>query len=364
MYKYLILCLTLSLCTFCSRQEAVPYQALVDAEYAGSPGALNKGTPTFRSLTEALSQVPEENDTPYLIYLRKGRYYEKISVDKPNVHLIGESRAETIISYDASGDTQGPDGQRYGTGGCFTLRITAPDFHAQDITIENSFDYPGNAALADDDPAKVRNPQAVALMTSGSSDRAEFYNCSIGGYQDTFFADAGRHYLSNCSILGHVDFIFGAGQVVFYDCVIVSRDRKHKNPTGYVTAPSTPITFPYGFLFVDSRFVKEGPEVAPGSVRLGRPWHPKADLTVSGSAVFITCFMDDHIGSQGYAKISSRDSTGTRIWFDLEPDSRFFEWNSHGPGALKSAARPTLDDRSAAYYSTANVLDGWMPSNH
>jgi len=359
--RHLLWFLILFFCLNCARHIVPPYHAIVVDGYSGKPGAIIDDAPTFATIGEALTTVPKENTAPFIIYIRNGRYYKKLSVDNAHVHFSGESRDETIISFDASGDTPNPDGKAYGTWGCCTLRITAPDFHAENLTIENGFNYPANAAKADNDPTKVRNPQAVALMTAAHSDRAVFRNCKIVGYQDTVFANAGRHYFYQCRILGHVDFIFGAGQVVFDDCDIVSRNRKDKNPTGYVTAPSTPIIYPYGFLFTNCRLVKESPDIPAGSVRLGRPWHPHADPRISGSAIFVNCFMDDHIGATGYARISAIDSTGRRIWFDLEADSRFFEYGSYGPGAISSIQRPTLDEKAATWYTAAHVLNGWMP---
>ena len=43
-------------------------------------------------------------------------------------------------------------------------------------------------------------------------------------------------------------------------------------------------------VFVDSRLLKETPDLPAGSVRLGRPWHPGSDLRVDGSAVFLRCY--------------------------------------------------------------------------
>lgn len=361
MFKYHIWIATLLLCIHCQKHRAPFYQAVVIAGYSGTPGAIIDGSPAFATIGEALSTVPKTNKTPFVIYIHKGFYYEKLSVDKPNVYFLGESRDETIIGYDASGDTPNPDGGTYGTWGCFTIRITALDFHAENLTIENGFDYPANAAKSDHDPTKVHHPQAVALMTDSGSNRALFHNCKITGYQDTVFANAGRHYFYQCRILGHVDFIFGAGQAVFDHCDIVSRNRKGKNPTGYVTAPSTPVRYPYGFLFIDCRLVREISEIPKGSVRLGRPWHPNADLNISGSAVFVHCYMDDHIGATGYAPISSLDSTGHLIWFEVKEDSRFFEYDTYGPGAMNSPDRPTLDDKAATWYTANHALNGWRP---
>ena len=336
--------------------------AIVDAKYAGKSGALAGGKPQFAKISDALASVPKTNARPFVIYIKDGRYDEKIIVDRAHVHLIGESRDATIITHDDCGDTPAPGGGTLGTQGSFTLQIRAPDFRAENLTIENGFDYAANAAKPDDDPTKVKNPQAVAVMTTGESDRAIFCNCAIKGFQDTLFADAGRHYFFQCHLSGHVDFIFCAGQAVFERCDIFSRDRPGKNPTGYVTAPSTLMAQPYGFLFVDCRLQKETPALLVGSVRLGRPWHPGADPHVEGSAVFIRCYMDDHIGPEGYAAISALDSTGERIWFDVKADSRFFEYGSYGPGAIKSVKRPTLDEKTRAWYSAANVLNGWLPN--
>lgn len=352
--------IALTLCTIAN--VAFAQNAVVEGRYSGKPGALVEGAPRFATIGAALAAVPKDNAQRFVIFIKDGRYDEKLIVDRPFVHFIGESRDGTIITHADCGDTPASQGGKLGTQGSFTLQIAAPDFRAENLTIENGFDYPENAARADDDPAKAQNPQAVALMTTAASDRAVFCNCVIRGFQDTLYADAGRHYFHGCRILGHVDFIFGAGQAVFENCEIVSRDRKGKDPTGYITAPSTAMAYPFGFLFLACRLLKEKKDLPAGSVRLGRPWHPGGDPRVEGSAVFVRCFMDDHLGLEGYAAISVRDSTGQRIWFEVKPDSRFFEFESHGPGAIKSAKRPTLDEKEAAYYSAANVLNGWSPA--
>jgi pectinesterase len=337
------------------------YSVVVDCQHSGEPGALIDGKPTFKTIKEALNSAEGKDDSQFVISIRKGYYYEKISIDLSNIHLEGEDRDNTVITYDATADSRESDGTRYDTRGSFTLRITKPDFRAENLTIENSFDYPGNAAKSDDDPTKIKNMQAVAVMTTAESDRTIFRNCIIRGNQDTLFPDSGRHYFYQCDILGHVDFIFGAGQAVFDKCNIISRNRENKNPTGYITAPSTPISYPFGFLFIDCRLIKEKQDIPTGSVRLGRPWHPSADPRVSGSAVFIKCFMDDHIGSIRYAPISSRDSTGQRIWFEVNENSRFFEYECYGPGAIKSSSRPVLSKKAASWYTISNVLNDWTP---
>ncbi|HEX8243065.1 MAG TPA: pectinesterase family protein [Longimicrobium sp.] len=336
------------------------YDAVVDAAYRGPEGARVDGARRYHTIGAALADAPRDPALTYVVFIHAGRYHEKLSVDRPHVTLIGEDRDHTVITYDAAADTPAPGGGTYGMRGSWTLRITAPDFRAQDLTIENAFDYPANYARAEGDPAKLRNPQGVALMTDGGSDRAVFENCRITGHQDTLFANAGRHWFHRCIITGHVDFIFGAGRAVFEDCDIVSRDRGSRGRNGYVTAASTPLSQPYGFLVIRSRLRKETPSLAPGSVALGRPWHPFADALAVGSVVYVDCWMDDHVGAAAWDSMSSVNAAGTRFWY--RPGSaRFYEYNSTGPGAVTSPNRRLLSDGDVQAYTIERVLDGWKP---
>jgi len=100
--------------------------------------------------------------------------------------------------------------------------------------------------------------------------------------------------------------------------------------------------------------------MSAGSVTLGRPWHPYAKGDISSSAVYVYCWMDDHIGAKGWDRMSSVDSTGTRVWNEPE-NARFFEYGSTGPGSLTSASRRVLSAAEAARYTPAQVLGGWVP---
>lgn len=346
---YLMLFLAFSACLDVAAEE---YDAVVGV-------TLGESLPSFHTIREAVAAAPPIG--PYRVWIREGIYREKLDIVRADVHLYGAGREATIISWDDTGSTLGSDSLELGTWGSATVTVRAPGFRAENMTIENSFDYPANAALPEDDPRRVEHMQAVALMTTGDSDRAVFRNVTIRGYQDTLFIDAGRQWFHGCRVEGHVDFIFGAGQAVFEQCDIISRNRSNKNPTGYVTAPSTLESEAHGFLFLESRFLKEE-GVPAASVRLGRPWHPNANPLVNGSAVFMRCFMDDHIGPEGYAPISSVNADGERIWFEVDEQSRFFEFENHGPGALESDQRPRLTPARAKRFTPTAVLSGWKPA--
>ncbi len=342
--------------------DTLPWAGIVDSAYQGTAGAPSTtGIPMFRSIGDALTQLPVNGGARTIIFIRNGHYREKLTIDRPRVTLRGQSRGGVFITYDAAADTPAPGGSTYGTRGSYTLRIVAPDFRAEHLTIENAFDYMANSAKVANDPTKMKNPQAVALMTDLGSDRAVFDDVRILGHQDTLFANSGRSWFHDCEVAGSVDFIFGAGQAVFENCDITSRDRKSAENNGYITAASTDTSHQFGFLFLRDRLRKERPEMATNSVTLGRPWHPFADPRANASSVFIECEMDDHIGAKGWDRMSSVDSTGTRIWYEPE-SARFFEYKSTGPGAVVSTSRRVLSNRDAARYTRAAVFADWDPS--
>jgi pectinesterase len=319
-----------------------------------------RGPAAYQTLKAALDQAPLNSTRPYRIFIRNGRYYEKLTVTKRNIHLYGEDRANTIVTYDAASDTPNPEGGTYGTRGSFTIKILAPDFRAENITFENGFDYMANLAKPDTDPTKFRNPQGVAVMLDEQSDRAVFRSCTIKGNQDTLFPNAGRSYFEDCTISGNVDFIFGAGTALFNECDIVSVDRKRTKDNGYITAASTNINQPFGFVFLNCRLLKDSPQMAAGSVHLGRPWHPFADSSAVGHVVFIDTWMDDHISDAGWVRMSSLNAAGDRIWFE-PADARLFELGSRGPGARITAGRRLLPASERERYALRNVLGGWDP---
>ena len=200
MYRVVLLLLVTSLAG--GVQGAQGPDAVVDAA--------NRVQGTFATVGEALAAAPQ-GDGPYRVLLRKGTYREKLFISRPNVQLVGEHRDGVVISWDDTGSTFGPDGKELGTWGSATLIVKAPGFRLENLTVENGFDYAANAALPEGHPDRVERMQAVALMTTGDSDKTIFESVTIRGFQDTLFANAGRHWFHNCRIEGHVDFIFGAG---------------------------------------------------------------------------------------------------------------------------------------------------------
>ena len=350
----------------CAVQSTSTYDALVSS--SATPSAKK-----FPSLQAALDAAPSTATKPYRIYIAPGNYYEKLILAKPNIHLIGADKNTTRIFYDAYAGQQSTDpgatkGQIWGTPGSATLIIRAANVHVENITIENSFDFIANDALANDDPKRIANTQAVALHLDTGSDRFLARNIRLLGFQDTLFVNAGRSWFDKSFIAGNVDFIFGKGNALFTNSEIKTLGRgKPNTPHAYVVAPSTQITSEYGLTFIDC-ILTRAKSVPDNSTPLGRPWHPTtqfadgryADPNAIGKAVFINNWMDAHITHDGWYSMSGTAKDGSKIPF-LPEDARFFEHNSKGPGAAINDKRRQLSEAEVNSYSRDKIFGDWYP---
>ena len=345
----------------CTNQPKSKYDALVDA--SAEPTAN-----IFTNIQSALDAAPDNSVKPYKIYIAAGNYYEKLTITKPNIQLLGEGAKTTRIYFDAYAGQTYAEGKTWGTPGSATVTIRATDIQLHQLTIENSFDFLSNDALASDDAKRVANTQAVALFLDAGSDRVLVRNARLLGYQDTLFVNAGRSWFNKTFIAGNVDYIFGKGNALFTDSEIHTLGRgKPNNPHGYLVAPSTQIADEFGLTFIDCKLTR-AESVPDNSVPLGRPWHPTtqfpdgryADPNAIGKAVFINTWMDAHITLDGWYSMNGTAKDGTKVPF-LPEDSRFFEFKNSGPGAAINSKRRQLKDDEAKNYTRENILGDWQP---
>lgn len=368
MFRFITVLATILFFSGCASVK--PYDAIVDKNNVSQyqPGKRN-----FSSLQAALEAAPTVAKKPFRIFIAPGDYYEKITIAKPNIHLVGADKKTTRIFYNAyagqqSTDTGATKGQIWGTPGSATVIIRAANIHIQQLTIENTFDFLANDTLANDDPKRIANTQAVALHLDNGSDQFLARDVRLLGYQDTLFVNAGRSWFDKSLIAGNVDFIFGKGNALFTNSEIKTRGRgKPSEPHAYVVAPSTQISSDYGLTFIDC-ILTRNQSVPDNSVPLGRPWHPTtqfadgryADPNAIGKAVFINSWMDKHITFDGWHSMSGTAKDGTRTQFQPE-DSRFFEYNSKGPGAALNSKRRQLSEQEIKNYSKEKIFGDWKP---
>lgn len=286
------------------------------------------GSGDYTSVQSALDAVPEGNSTLFIIYIKKGVYKEVITVDarKNNISLIGEDKFTTILTYDNHAGTRLPNGDTLNTWTCASTFVYGNDFHAENITFENTAGFTAG--------------QAVGLRIEGN--RASLKNCRIIGNQDILFLSGSgvKHYFKDCYIEGTTDFIFGAATAVFQNCHIHSKKNSH------VTAASTNSIIPYGFVFFDCKLTADS---NINKVSLGRPWSSTASVT------YINCWMGKHITSTGWDNWRNPANEST---------ARYAEYNSSGPGANKNQ-RATwakqLSDEEVKKFTLKNILGEWNP---
>lgn len=355
----------LATCVASASVQPPAYDAIVSTE-----DTEQKGIPTYPTLMAALAAAPANSPVPFVIYLAEGQYREKVLIEKPNIWLVGAGREKSIISFgDYAGLPAATTGEAMGTFSTATLTVQAKDFRAENLTIENSFDFLATDALPKGHKDKIRGTQAVALQTGLTSDRAAFRNVRLTGFQDTLFLQGGRSYFLDSVIEGNVDFIFGAGQAVFERSDIVTRPRAREQETvGYVTAPSTDINDRFGLVFLNCRLLK-APGVPANSSPLGRPWHPTttfadgryADPDAIGASVFINTYMDDHVTRDGWASMRGTSRDGSKSTVFTPESARFFEFGSHGPGAAINPKRRQLSKEMVKDYTLENIFTDWLP---
>ena len=303
------------------------------------------------SLAAALAAAPS-GSSPYRILLQAGQWQERIVVRRPNVRLTGAGPGVTILhAATAAGDPK-PGGGSWGTYGSATVTVEAPGFRARGMTIENRFDYVEHLRRG------TPGTQAVALALGDAADLSVIDRVEIIGHQDSFYLRAGRSLVRDCMISGSIDFIFGGSQAWFRRCEIRSRLRPGQEVQGYVAAPSTPRAQAIGLVFDDCRLTREpgGPD---HSVYLGRPWRAGGDVSRTGAAAFLDCWMDSHIGPAGWAAMGYRGPGGYPMTMQAG-DGRFFEWRSRGPGARPHPSRRQLAGHEAQVVRArlAAALDG------
>lgn len=314
-----------------------------------------------RARADAATIVPAPGDTldtllarartlgrPATIRLPAGDWRGKWTIDVPELTIVGAGPATRLI-YGAAAGHSAPDGKPYGTGRTASVTVTAPGVTLARLAVVNDFDYLADRAAGH----PSGGAQAVAL--SLNADRAQVTECKILGYQDTLYLRGDRVRLDRCRIAGGVDFIFGGATARFEACEIVS--RAVPGPVaGYVAAPSTPAMTPVGFVFHRCRLTRE-PGLGDGTVFLGRPWRAGGNMALTGMAAFVDCWMDRHIGREGWTSMGYTAPDGTRT--QLTPqEARLFECASRGPGAAPAAAtRRMLTPTDAARLIAATDFD-------
>ena len=169
-----------------------------------------------------------------------GKNNGQTHIRKPNISIIGQSKDNTIIRNHPIVE---------GISYTATLYVEKNDtnytnFYAEDLTLENEFDYWGTMAGQSSSSGAGR---ADVFYDCGN--RSIMKNVALKSYQDTYYSNNAspdyRGYFENCDFYGVVDYICGNGNIWFEKCNLILRDRKGNN----IAAPRTEVDQEWGYVF-------------------------------------------------------------------------------------------------------------------
>lgn len=325
----------------------------------------------FHKINDALTYLASLElgaDVVKTINVADGAYYEKVSVNIPNVRLIGSSAVKAngttdngvVIWYDALAGQKDGAGTTFGTNGSATVTVTssATKFVAKNITFKN---YYNTNALYNESKTMTSDTQAVALLVESAS--ASFYDCKMSGYHDTLYSNKGNHYYYNCWIEGRTDYIFGQDAHAYFDgCTIYTADAGSADGDGGYVCALKPSNASAGWYFVFNGCKFEGPETGATDIALGRAWGPDMKMVIINSEISgnysTTAHTNTTTKKQRYCTMSGNEPKPANM----------IEANNTGDGAISEslANTCTVDATAATTYGTANLATilGFTPESN
>lgn len=166
-----------------------------------------------------------------------GKNNGQTHIRKPNISIIGQSKDNTIIR-------NHPIVEGISYTATLYVEKNNTNFYAEDLTLENEFDYWGTMAGQSSSSGAGR---ADVFYDRGN--RSIMKNVALKSYQDTYYSNNAssdyRGYFENCDFYGVVDYICGNGNIWFEKCNLILRDRKGNN----IAAPRTEVDQEWGYVF-------------------------------------------------------------------------------------------------------------------
>lgn len=257
-----------------------------------------------------------------------GQNNHMTEIRKSNISLIGQSKEGVKIW-----NHPVVEGISYTA----TIQLNnTNDFYAQDLTLENQFNYWG--ALGGSSGAGG----AVAFWDRGN--RSILKNVALMSWQDTYYSDNSspdyRGYFENCDLAGVVDWICGNGDIWFEKCNLIVRDRTDNN----IVASGTEKSQAWGYVFNNCTI---RPETDKPTQLKGNDWTLARPRNNSPACTFLNTKMYTQPRTYGWNKMTE----GLKV--------RFHEYNS----VDESDTPIPLGTRSLAACSPAPGSDDCILNN-
>ncbi len=341
----------------------------------------------YRYIQDAIDDAPGDATQPYLIYIKEGYYNDPnttfsasygtryttnetgsgapteriaggqngyddcrlIYVNKPNIHLIGQSVDKVTIATDRlAGGSSDPSRVWYHVDAAATLEVQAgaTDFFMQGVTLDNE-----NWTIR-----RMEGPQALCMNIT--ADRAVFDDINARSYQDTYKSNGtfNRQFFHKSTIEGGVDFIYGSGDVWFEGCTL----NINRKSGGFIVAPNHPEETRWGYVFNNTTITTTYSSVPEDfQVYLGRPWHARP----------VTVFLHTKMEVKPYNGYWYPTMGGLpKLWavYDIvdrngypmsETSIEEYYYTDNGQ-KVTGKAKNYLTDEEAAQYTVSNAMAG------
>ncbi|KAL8167179.1 hypothetical protein V2J09_008678 [Rumex salicifolius] len=307
---------------------------LLAAELKPDVVVAKDGSSKYKTVNEALGDVPLDGNKTFVIRIKEGVYDEKVQVgaSMKNVVFLGDGPTKTKITGKQNLAEGTPS---YKTA---TVAVMGEGFMAKDIGFENT--------------AGAGKGAAVALLVQ--SDRSIFQNCRIDGHTNSLYAINYRQFFTNCTVSGAVDFITGDALAVFQNCRLLIRPPNPDGEPGdcFVTAQTrSDKREPSGFVLQNCTVAADADYLPVKNKTRSYLGRPKKEFS---SAVFMESHIDDVIEAEGWAPF--RGSVGKDTCF-------YAEYKNRGPGS-KQGGRVNwpgiqhLDPIKVQEFTAAKFLGG------
>lgn len=258
-----------------------------------------------------------------------GKNNGKTEIRKSNISLIGQSK-EGVKIYNH------PVVEGISYTATIQLNENTNDFYAQDLTLENQFNYWGTLG------GSSGAGRAVAFWDQGN--RSILKNVALMSWQDTYYSDNSspdyRGYFENCDLAGVVDWICGNGDIWFEKCNLIVRDRTDNN----IVASGTEKSQAWGYVFNNCTI---RPETDKPTQLKGNDWTLARPRNNSPACTFLNTKMYTQPRTYGWNKMTE----GLKV--------RFHEYNS----VDESDTPIPLGTRSLAACSPAPGSDDCILTN-
>ena len=224
---------------------------------------------SINTALDSARTVYAERGEQTTVLIEPGVYQEELTIDIPGLTLKNTSETEEVritwyyghgYQYRSMGDAINYGGSRSRRWNASVL-VTAPDFYAERITFENSFNLYVSSKEAEDSlyivpeytarempvrpkevgstevQKKLYRERAAAISFTETATNAHLKNCTALGRQDVVYGDQGASvYWEGGALKGAVDFIFGAMKLVVDRATIVANINGEENDKCYIAA--------------------------------------------------------------------------------------------------------------------------------